>query len=166
MGKQAGTTRKIGSTGGTNTGVINQTNAPVGNNTQRSIEERYNVSFAEGTTDYQKKSWEEQEIGLKFLNQTIKPNTATVKDVEGTSDIYELKKNGIDILARRGYYSSGSRYEVNIYLSNGGNEKMWVKLPDTLAIKPAAMKRLMVDIVNGDHKLSNFMDRIIKTQRK
>ena len=31
MGKQAGTTRKTGSTGGTNTGVINQTNAPVSN---------------------------------------------------------------------------------------------------------------------------------------
>ena len=31
MGKQAGTTRKIGSTGGTNTGGINQTNAPVSN---------------------------------------------------------------------------------------------------------------------------------------
>ena len=31
MGKQAGTTRKTGSTGGTNTGGINQTNAPVSN---------------------------------------------------------------------------------------------------------------------------------------
>lgn len=160
MAKASGGSRK--STSNSTNGV----NAPMGNNTQRSIEERYNVSFAEGTTDYQKKSWEEQEIGLKLLNQAVKPNTATVKDVEGTSDIYELKKNGIDIFARRGYYSSGSRYEVNIYLSNDGNEKMWVKLPDTLAIKPAAMKRLMVDIVNGDHKLSNFMDRIIKTQRK